>query len=185
MLSCTIVNFQILSSFLDRKALFLESLYQLLPFIDFNWDVAALCTRLIFISRLIQSFLIERSAMSGWISQDHVNKLLVLNSLHEYLLMIKITWVTGKSFANFNIIKDNQTLHRLIVILTLYIHDCINHEVTETTYSRFPMVSMNANIHIKREAFTGWCSGSCMLRQPKTRASQGDLFVRHRSIACW
>jgi len=83
MFSCTIVNFQILSSFFDRKALFLDSLYQLLPFLDFNRDVAALCAEKIFIFLLFQSFLIGRSGMCGWIRLDHVIKLPVHYCLHE------------------------------------------------------------------------------------------------------
>jgi hypothetical protein len=82
MFSCTIVNFQILSGFLDREALFLDSLYQLLPFFDFDRDVAALCAQEIFIFLLFQSFLIGRSGMCGdWVRQDHVIKL----RLHEFL----------------------------------------------------------------------------------------------------
>lgn len=85
MFSCTIVNFQILSSFFDREALFFDSLYQLLPFLDFYRDVAALGTQKIFIFLLFQSLLIGRSGMCGWICLDHVIKLPVHYCLHEFV----------------------------------------------------------------------------------------------------
>lgn len=85
MFSCTIVNFQILCSFLDREALFLDSLNQLLSFLDFYRDVAALCTEIFFIFLLFQRYLIGRSGMCSWIRLDHVIKFPVFNCLHEFL----------------------------------------------------------------------------------------------------
>ena len=88
MFSCTIVNFQILSSFLDREALFFDSLYQLLPFLDLDRDIAALCAQIIFIFFLFQRYLIGRSGMCCWVRLDHVIKLPVHNCLHEFLSII-------------------------------------------------------------------------------------------------